>query len=98
MPALYLATPSTGLLTSSAEKARLAPEVRSRKRSTMHDARVLLDMGADAVRRLARRGYTLDLSGLEDLVARRSKSIQKDGELRAESKRVSRPRPGRAAT
>lgn len=54
----------------------------------MHDARALLDMGADAVRRLARRGYTLNLSGLEDLMARRSKSIQKDGELRAESKRV----------
>src|SRR6266540_4046135 len=54
----------------------------------MHDPRALLDMGADAVRRLARRGYTLDLSGLEDLMSRRSKSIQKGDELRAESKRV----------
>lgn len=54
----------------------------------MHDPRALLDMGADAVRRLARRGYTLDLSGLEDLMSRRSKSIQKGNELRAESKRV----------
>lgn len=54
----------------------------------MHDPRALLDTGADAVRRLARRGYTLDLSGLEDLMSRRSKSIQKGDELRAESKRV----------
>jgi seryl-tRNA synthetase len=54
----------------------------------MHDPRALLDPGAAAVRRLARRGYTLDLSGLEDLVSRRSKSIQKGDELRAESKRV----------
>ena len=54
----------------------------------MHDPRALLDMGADAVRRLARRGYTLDLSRLEDLMSRRSKSIQKADELRSESKRV----------
>lgn len=54
----------------------------------MHDPRALLDTGADAVRRLARRGYTLDLSGLEDIMSRRSKSIQKGDELRAESKRV----------
>jgi seryl-tRNA synthetase len=54
----------------------------------MHDPRALLDMGADAVRRLARRGHALDLSGLEDLMSRRSKTIQKGDELRAESKRV----------
>jgi seryl-tRNA synthetase len=54
----------------------------------MHDPRALLEMGADAVRRLARRGYTLDLSSLEDLLSRRNKSIQKADELRAESKRV----------
>jgi streptomycin 6-kinase len=30
----------------------------------MHDARALIDMGAEAVRRLARRGYSLDLSVL----------------------------------
>jgi seryl-tRNA synthetase len=54
----------------------------------MHDPRALLNMGSDAVRRLARRGYTLDLSGLEDLTSRRSKSIQRADELRAESKRV----------
>jgi seryl-tRNA synthetase len=32
--------------------------------------------------------YTLDLSGLEDLMARRSTSIQKGNEVRAESKQV----------
>jgi seryl-tRNA synthetase len=54
----------------------------------MHDARTLLDPATDAVRRLARRGYTLDASGLEDLLARRNKSIRQADELRAESKRV----------
>ncbi|MFJ2598984.1 hypothetical protein ACIO3M_39775, partial [Streptomyces erythrochromogenes] len=32
----------------------------------MHDARALIEMGAEAVRRLARRGYSLDLSRLDD--------------------------------
>ncbi|MGW7485697.1 serine--tRNA ligase [Streptomyces sp. NPDC054786] len=54
----------------------------------MHDARVLIDMGEDAVRRLARRGYTLDLSSLESLQSRRNKSIQFGDELRSESKRI----------
>jgi len=54
----------------------------------MHDARALLDMGADAVRRLARRGYTLDLAALEDLLTRRNKTIRVVDELRAASKRV----------
>lgn len=54
----------------------------------MHDARVLIDMGEDAVRRLARRGYTLDLSSLESLQSRRNKSIQSGDELRSESKRI----------
>jgi len=58
-------------------------------RITMHDPRALLSMGDEAVRQLARRGYTLDLAGLEDLLARRNKSIQMTDELRAESKRVS---------
>jgi seryl-tRNA synthetase len=56
----------------------------------MHDARVLLDMGDDAVRRLARRGHHLDLAALEDLLSRRNKSIQMADELRAEGKRVAR--------
>jgi seryl-tRNA synthetase len=54
----------------------------------MHDPRALLDMGADAVRRLARRGYTLDLARLEELFSRRTSSITTANELRAESNRV----------
>jgi seryl-tRNA synthetase len=54
----------------------------------MHDARALLDMGAEAVRRLARRGYSLDLSALESLQAQRNQNIRSADELRAESKRV----------
>jgi len=54
----------------------------------MHDARALIDMGDEAVRRLARRGYTLELSSLESLQSRRSQSIRTANELRAESKRV----------
>ncbi|MFG2213067.1 serine--tRNA ligase [Streptomyces sp. NPDC048638] len=54
----------------------------------MHDARALIEMGAEAVRRLARRGYSLDLSALEDLQSRRNQNIRSADELRAESKRV----------
>ncbi|GAA2273472.1 serine--tRNA ligase [Streptomyces roseiscleroticus] len=54
----------------------------------MHDARALIDMGTEAVRRLARRGYTLDLSELESLQSRRNQNIRSADELRAESKRV----------
>ncbi|MGW6682186.1 serine--tRNA ligase [[Kitasatospora] papulosa] len=54
----------------------------------MHDARALIEMGAEAVRRLARRGYTLDLPALEDLQSRRNQNIRSADELRAESKRV----------
>ncbi|MFD9724205.1 serine--tRNA ligase [Streptomyces sp. NPDC059072] len=54
----------------------------------MHDARALIDMGAEAIRRLARRGYALDLSGLESLHSRRNQNIRSVDELRAESKRV----------
>ncbi|MFJ2813725.1 MULTISPECIES: serine--tRNA ligase [unclassified Streptomyces] len=56
----------------------------------MHDARALIDMGAEAVRRLARRGYALDLSVLEDLQSRRNQSIREADELRAESKQVAK--------
>lgn len=31
----------------------------------MHDVRALLDLGGEAVRRLARRGYALDLATIE---------------------------------
>ncbi|THA59608.1 serine--tRNA ligase [Streptomyces sp. A0958] len=54
----------------------------------MHDARALIDMGAEAVRRLARRGYSLDLPALEELQSRRNQNIRSADELRAESKRV----------
>ncbi|MFE2328708.1 serine--tRNA ligase [Streptomyces sp. NPDC059385] len=54
----------------------------------MHDARALIDMGAEAIRRLARRGYTLDLSGLESLHSRRNQNVRSADDLRAESKRV----------
>lgn len=56
----------------------------------MHDARTLIDMGGEAVRRLARRGYALDLSALENLQSRRNQSIREADELRAESKRVAK--------
>jgi seryl-tRNA synthetase len=55
----------------------------------MHDARTLIDLGDEAARRLARRGYTLDLATIEDLFTRRNSSIQSAEELRAESKKVS---------
>jgi seryl-tRNA synthetase len=54
----------------------------------MHDPRALLDPGNEAVRRLARRGYSLDLAALEDLLTRRNGSIKLADDLRAESKRV----------
>jgi seryl-tRNA synthetase len=54
----------------------------------MHDPRALLNMGADAVRRLARRGYTLDLARLEELFSQRTISITTVDQLRAESNRV----------
>lgn len=54
----------------------------------MHDARTLLDLGDTAVRRLARRGYTLDLDTIEDLFTRRNSSIKSADDLRAESKKV----------
>lgn len=56
----------------------------------MHDVRALLDMGAEAVQKLARRGYSLDLSALEDLQSRRSRNIYAADEMRAESKRVAK--------
>jgi seryl-tRNA synthetase len=54
----------------------------------MHDARDLLAMGPEAVRKAARRGYDLDLTALEQLVSERNATIRSGDELRAESKRV----------
>lgn len=64
------------------------PAAEQRRNFLMHDARVLIEAGAEAVRRLARRGYSLDLARLEDLQARRNRSIRSADELRVESKRV----------
>jgi len=54
----------------------------------MHDPRVLLDLETDAVRRLARRGYSLDLSSLESLLSSRNAAIHETDQLRAEAKQV----------
>ncbi|MBT0767509.1 serine--tRNA ligase [Kineosporia sp. J2-2] len=54
----------------------------------MHDPRVLLDPGTEAVRRLARRGYTLDVSSLEELLSSRNAGIKAADDLRAESKKA----------
>ncbi|MGD9987344.1 serine--tRNA ligase [Pseudonocardia sp.] len=54
----------------------------------MHDPRVLLDPATDAVRKLARRGYSLDLAELDKLLSGRNSAIQRGDEARAESKRV----------
>lgn len=56
----------------------------------MHDPRVLLDPQTDAVRRLARRGFELDLGQLQDLVSRRSKAIQHTDELRAQANQAAK--------
>lgn len=54
----------------------------------MHDARALLEMGADAVGKLARRGYTLDLRELDTLFSRRTETIRTVDQLREESNLV----------
>jgi seryl-tRNA synthetase len=55
----------------------------------MHDARTLLELGDEAVTRLARRGYTLDLAVIGELFERRNSSIKAADALRSESKKVS---------
>ncbi len=54
----------------------------------MHDARELVDLGDEAVRRLARRGYTLELAPLQELWSARNAAIRTGDELRAEAKRI----------
>jgi seryl-tRNA synthetase len=56
----------------------------------MHDPRVLLDPATDAVRKLARRGYQLDLAQLADLFGRRTATVQAADESRAESNRLAK--------
>ena len=62
--------PADSLIFGAGQHRSLLPSIHCRPRSRrpfMHDARALIDMGDEAVRRLARRGYTLDLSLLENL-------------------------------
>ncbi len=54
----------------------------------MHDPRVLLEPATDAVRKLARRGFTLDVESLEKLLATRNAAIGRGDDARGESKRV----------
>ncbi len=54
----------------------------------MHDPRVLLDPATDAVRRLARRGFALDVTSLEKLLAARNAAIHRGDDARAASKRT----------
>ena len=63
----------------------------------MHDPRVLLDPATDAVRKLARRGYALDVAALEKLLSGRNAAIQRGDEARAESKRVAQSVKGASA-
>jgi seryl-tRNA synthetase len=56
----------------------------------MHDPRVLLDPTTDAVRKLARRGFTLDLPALEKLFSQRTAVIGQTDESRAESNRLAK--------
>jgi seryl-tRNA synthetase len=54
----------------------------------MHDPRVLLDPSTEAVRKLSRRGFHLDLAELSNLLTRRNTAIQQVDKARAESKQV----------
>lgn len=55
----------------------------------MHDPRVLLDPATDAVRKLARRGFTLDTAYLEKVLSGRNAAIGRGDDARAASKRLS---------
>jgi seryl-tRNA synthetase len=72
------------------------PGSHDQRQLTMHEARTLLELGDEAVRRLARRGYNLELKNIETLFTSRNSSIQRAGDLRAESKKVA-AEVGRAA-
>lgn len=54
----------------------------------MHDPRVLLDPATEAVRKLARRGYGLDLDELGRLLSQRNAAIGEVDSARAESKQI----------
>jgi seryl-tRNA synthetase len=63
----------------------------------MHDPRVLLDPATDAVRKLARRGYVLDVASVESLLAARNSAIQRGDAARAEGKQVAATVKGASA-
>ncbi len=63
----------------------------------MHDPRALLDPATDAVRKLARKGYALDVASLDKLLAGRNSAIQRGDEARAGSKRVATSVKGASA-
>jgi seryl-tRNA synthetase len=54
----------------------------------MHDPRVLLDPATEAVRKLARRGYRLDLGELDKLFSQRNATVRQVDEARAEANRI----------
>ncbi|SNX58030.1 seryl-tRNA synthetase [Streptomyces sp. TLI_55] len=56
----------------------------------MHDVRELIESGAEAERRLARRGYLLDLDALRAAQKRRAGAQEAVSGLRAEMKKASR--------
>ncbi|BAJ28542.1 MULTISPECIES: serine--tRNA ligase [Kitasatospora] len=56
----------------------------------MHDVRELIDLGPEAVRRLGRRRYTLDLDGLRALHRRRAEQLEEHERLRGELKRAAK--------
>ncbi|MEV4616640.1 serine--tRNA ligase [Kitasatospora sp. NPDC049258] len=64
----------------------------------MHDVRELIELGPEAVRRLARRRHRLDLEALGALHRRRVEALETVDRLRGELKRSSRgPQPTEAA-
>ncbi|MDH6110597.1 seryl-tRNA synthetase [Kitasatospora sp. MAP12-15] len=64
----------------------------------MHDVRELIELGPEAVRRLARRKYQLDLTALWTAHRRRAAALDAVAQLRSEIKRASRgPRPAEGA-
>lgn len=56
----------------------------------MHDPRVLLDPATEAVRKLARRGFELDLQHLKKLLSQRNSTIQQVDESRAASNKAAK--------
>ncbi|MEV5887126.1 serine--tRNA ligase [Streptomyces sp. NPDC052020] len=60
----------------------------------MHDVRELVDLGPEAVRRLARRRYALDADALETAHRRRGAAAERVSALRAELKTAARGHGG----